>query len=128
MNPKSFIEPKEVDINHKRYVISKIPAIQAQTIYRMIMQECKDEGDIGMTYLTETTAISLLTYAASIIGGGESDDWIPLTSAREINVAFDKVEDLITLEAMMIRYNFGFLFDGTLQKLLGVLRDQVQDI
>lgn len=128
MNPKDFIEPKEVEINHKRYVISKIPAIQAQMIYRSIMQECKDEGDLGMTYLTETTSIALLSYAANIIGGGESDDWVVLNSSRAINVAFENVEDLITLEAMMIRYNFGFLFDGTLQKLLGVLRDQVQDI
>ena len=124
MEPKKFISPKEIEIDGKRFVISKIPAIQAQQIYRAIMHECKDDGDIGMTYLSEDTAISLLGYSA-IVGAGEggADSWTAIETVGQANFACENVEVLIKLEAAMIRYNFGFLFDGTLQEVLGVLRD-----
>ena len=56
MELKKFLEPKEIEIKGTNYIISKIPAIQAQQIYGAIMRECKDEGDIGMTYISEETA------------------------------------------------------------------------
>ena len=123
MDPKKFIEPKEIEIEKKKYVISKIPAVQAQQIYRAIMQESKDDGDIAMTYLSEPTLVDLLSYSALVDG----DEWMPLDNTNQINFACPRIDNLIKLEAAMIRYNFGFLFDGTLQEVLGVLRDS-QDI
>ena len=123
MEPKKFIEPKEIEIDKKRFVISKIPAIQAQQIYRAIMQECKDEGDVGMTYLTEDTSVALLGYSAIVDGSEGTDNWTALEGPAQINLATERVETLIKLEAAMIRYNFSFLFDGTLQEVLEVLRD-----
>ena len=120
MEPKKFIEPKEIDIDGGKFIISKIPAIQAQQVYRAVMRESKEDGDIAMTYLTEETAIALLSYSAVVNG----EDWTALDSANQINVACSKLEQLIKLEAAMIRYNFSFLFDGTLQEVLGVLRDE----
>ena len=119
MDAKQFIEAKEIEIDEQKFIISKIPAIQAQVVYRAIMQEAKNDGDIAMTYLTVPTVLSLLTYAATVDG----EEWIPLENENRINVAFPKLATLIKLEAAMIRYNFGFLFDGTLQEVLGVLRD-----
>ena len=119
MDPKKFIEPKEIDIDGGKYVISRIPAVQAQGIYRSIMKESKDDGDIAMTYLTAETAVELLSYAASVVG----EEWTALDSEGQINFACPKIERLIKLEAAMIRYNFGFLFDGTLQEVLELLRD-----
>lgn len=124
MDPKKFLEPKEIKIGEARYIVSKIPAIQAQQVYRAIMQESKDDGDIAMTYLKEDTAISLLSYAAKVEG---ENDWNALDSVNAINFACPSLENLIKVEAAMIRYNFSFLFDGTLQEVLGVLRDS-QDI
>lgn len=123
MDAKQFIEAKEIEIDEQKFIISKIPAIQAQVVYRAIMQEAKNDGDIAMTYLTVPTVLSLLTYAATVDG----EEWIPLENENRINVAFPKLATLIKLEAAMIRYNFGFLFDGTLQEVLGVLRDSQQD-
>lgn len=119
MDPKKFIEPKEMEIDGRKYVISKIPAIQAQQIYRAVMQESKDDGDIAMTYLTEPTAVALLSYSALVDG----EVWTALDETNQVNFACPRIENLIKLEAAMIRYNFGFLFDGTLQEVLGVLRD-----
>ena len=123
MDPKKFIEPKEMEIDGSKYVISKIPAIQAQQVYRSIMQESKEDGDIAMTYLTEPTAVELLSYSAVVDG----EEWTVLDSTNQINIACPRIEKLIKLEAAMIRYNFGFLFDGTLQEVLGVLRDENPD-
>ena len=123
MDAKQFIEAKEIEIDEQKFIISKIPAIQAQVVYRAIMQEAKNDGDIAMTYLSVPTVLSLLTYAATVDG----EEWLPLESETRINVAFPNLATLIKLEAAMIRYNFGFLFDGTLQEVLGVLRDSQQD-
>ena len=119
MDPKKFIEPKEIEIDGRKYVISKIPAIQAQQIYRAVMQEAKDDGDIAMTYLTEPTAVALLSYSALVDG----EVWTALDDTTQVNFGCPRIQKLIKLEAAMIRYNFGFLFDGTLQEVLGVLRD-----
>ena len=119
MDPKKFIEPKEIEIDGRKYVISKIPAVQAQQIYRFIMKESKEDGDIAMTYLTEPTLIALLSYSALVDG----EVWTALDNSNQVDFACNKIENLIKLEAAMIRYNFGFLFDGTLQEVLGVLRD-----
>jgi hypothetical protein len=123
MDAKQFLEPKEIEIDGMKFIISKIPAIQSQQVYRAIMQEAKNDGDIAMTYLTIPTVMALLSYAATVDG----DEWLPLENENRINVSCSKLATLIKLEAAMIRYNFGFLFDGTLQEVLGVLRDSQQD-
>ena len=119
MDPKRFLEPKEVEIDGTKFVISKIPAMQAQQVYRAVMKESLDDGDVAMTYLTEETSISLLSYAAMY----EGEDLTALDEPRKVEFACSTLQKLIKLEAAMIRYNFGFLFDGTLQKVLGVLRE-----
>ena len=119
MDPKRFLEPKEVEIDGTKFVISKIPAIQAQQVYRAVMKESLDDGDIAMTYLSEETSISLLSYAAM----HEGDELTALDDQNKVNFACSTVQKLIKLEAAMIRYNFGFLFDGTLQEVLGTLRE-----
>ena len=127
MDPKKFIEPKEVEIDGAKFVISRIPAVQAQQIYGSIMRESREDGDVAMTYLSEETMLGLLSYSAYVTGSEGDDAWTPLDDANQINFACPKIEVLIKLEAAMIRYNFGFLFDGTLQEVLGVLRDVTQD-
>ena len=127
MDPKKFIEPKEIEIDGARYVISRIPAVQAQQIYGAIMRETNADGDVAMTYLSEETSLALLSYSAYVTGSEGDDAWSPLEDANQINFACPKIDFLIKLEAAMIRYNFGFLFDGTLQEVLGVLRDENPD-
>lgn len=127
MDPKKFLEPKEIEIDGHKFVISKIPAIQAQQVYRMIMQESKEDGDVAMTYLSEETTVALLSYSAVVLAEGGADSWTVLDNEGQINIACERIEVLIKLEAAMIRYNFGFLFDGTLQDVLEVLRDSKPD-
>ena len=120
MDAKKFLEPKEIEIGGTKFVLSKIPAIQAQQVYRAIMLESKDDGDLAMTYLTTDTALQLLSYVAVVDG----EEWNALDSEDKINFCCPNLFDLISLEAAMIRYNFAFLFDGSLQRVLDVLRDK----
>ena len=124
MDPKKFKDPKGVEINGEKFIISHIPAIQAQEIYGEIMKECKEDGDIAMTYLSKDATLHLLEFAAHDISGSGPDGWMPFNDEVDINIACPNQGVLMQLEAEMIRYNFGFLFDGTLQKVLGVLRDE----
>lgn len=123
MDPKKFLEAKEMEIDGMKFVISKIPAIKAQQIYRSIMQETKDEGDLGMTYLSSQTTIDLLSYTAT----AEGEEWDALDTEDKINFCCKGIMTMIKLEAAMIRYNYSFLFDGSLLKVLDVLRDSQQD-
>ena len=127
MDPKKFIEPKEIEIDGGKFIISKIPAVQSQQIYGAIMRESKDDGDVAMTYLSTETAISLLSYTAAVTADGGSDGWTVLDDENQVDFACKSIEMLIKLEAAMIRYNFSFLFDGTLQEVLEVLRDSNPD-
>lgn len=120
MDNTKFLEPKEIEIDGAKFIISKMPAIQAQQAYGAIMRECKDEGDIGMTYLSEQTVVDILKYAAL----KDEDSVEVLEDIDKINFACPNVSMLIKLEAAMIRYNFGFLFNGTLPKVLETLRSQ----
>ncbi|MBO6031930.1 MAG: hypothetical protein J6Q22_10855 [Prevotella sp.] len=125
MEPSKFIEPKRIKIGDNQFVISKIPAIQAQQVYGAIMRECKDDGDVAMTYLSAETGLLLLGYAAfDRDEDGKDENLVVLNTNEAINAYCHDVTTLINLEAAMIRYNFGFLFDGSLQKVLGVLRDE----
>lgn len=124
MDPKKFKDPKSVEIGGDKYIISKIPAIQAQQVYGAIMKECKDDGDIAMTYLSTETTLMLLGYAAHDVGGNGPDGWMPFNDEGDVNVAFSSQENLMKLEAEMIRYNFGFLSNGSLQEVLEVLRGE----
>ena len=124
MDPKKFKDPKTVEIGGEKYIISKIPAIQSQQVYGAIMKECKEDGDIAMTYLSTETTLLLLGYAAHDVSGSGPDGWMPFNDEGDINVGCPTQEILMKLEAEMIRYNFGFLFNGSLQEVLGVLRGE----
>lgn len=123
MDPKKFLKTKEIVIDDDKFIISKIPAVQAQEIYRLIMKESQDDGDIAMTYLTTETMLQLVAYSAAVDG----EDWVSLDDVDKINFYCKEILTLVRLEAAMIRYNFNFLFDGSLQKVLEVLRDSNPD-
>ena len=114
MEVSKFLEKKETEIDGTLFLISKMPAIQGQQVYGAVMRETKEDGDLAMTYLSTETGLKLLEYTAYKDG----DEWYPLETEEAINTACGTILKLQKLEAAMIRYNFVFLFDGTLQSLL----------
>ena len=87
MDPKKFKDPKGVEIGGNKYILSHIPAIQAQQVYGEIMKECKDDGDITMTYLSTETTLNLLGYAAHDVSGSGPDGWMPFNARPPAKVS-----------------------------------------
>lgn len=120
MEPDTFLDKKEIELEGVKFMISKIPAIQSQKVYGEIMKEAKSDGDIAMTYLSPDTAKDLLAYTAYFDGA----NWLSLDQDYRINDSCKNLEVLMKLQAAMIQYNYGFLFDGGLQKVLAALRGE----
>lgn len=110
----SFISPKNVEIGGKKFIVSKIPAIQAQRIYGKIIGVVQEMGDIGITALPQDIVSELLKYTAIRLDDGD----IPLDTVDKVNTHCTNLIDLIELQTVMVKENFGFFFDGSLQKLL----------
>ena len=117
MEVNDFLEKKEVEILGKKFLVSKMPAVQGQQAFGAVMREVDIDGDIAMTFLSIPTGLMLTQYAAYKDG----DNWVALDSEFVLNSACESVKQLQLLHAEMIRYNFDFLFDGSLQKLLEAL-------
>lgn len=123
MSIDDYIDKSEIDIDGHKFIISSIPAVQAQEIYGDIVRETNDIGDIAMTFLPMPVATRLLAYAAF----NDEGTWFSLEEEYRINKACPNTMTLIKLEAAMIRKNFGFLFDGSLREVLAGLRGKSQD-
>lgn len=111
----SFIDPKEVTIGDRVFTISKIPAIQAQKIYGKILDVVREKGDIGVTALPIDVGMELLKYTALHDKDGGK---MPLDTTDRINNTFVNLFDMIELQTIMVKENFGFFFDGSLLKVL----------
>lgn len=112
-----FLDAKDIAVGEKTYRISRIPALDAQSVYADIIRTTGDYGDLGMTMLPEQLAMRLLKYCAV---KNEAGDWIVLDTRDVVNSYLTKTIDLISLQMEMINHNFSFFKDGSLTRLLGL--------
>lgn len=118
MEVEAFINPEVVKIGDREFKLSSIPAVTAQAIYGDIVRSTEEVGDIGMTFLPLNVTKKMLAYAAY----QEDGVWYTLEEEHRINQVCPDAITLIRLEAEMIRKNFGFLFNGSLQGVLEALK------
>ena len=114
---ENFLDPKEVEINGTTYKISRIPAIQASAIYAEVMKVMVDQGNLGMTALPANVTREIFKYCGKRL---ESGGWIVLDTEDSVNNAFKSLGDMLKLQIMMVKENFGFLTDGSLTDILGL--------
>ena len=120
MEVDSFIDKREVDIDGKKFIISKIPAVQAQELYGKIYRSITDVGDVGMTFLPKDVTKEILSYTA--VKDGE--DWKAIDDDYTERNAFGaNLHMLMMLQIAMIKENYDFLFDGRLPRALATLRN-----
>lgn len=117
MNVEDFREKEEIDINGTKFMISLLPATVGKEVFGDIVRATDGMGDIGLTCLPLHVSAKLLAYAAFY----DENSWFTLEEAYRMDKACKTPWDLIDLETRMIKKNFGFLTDGSLQKRLGVL-------
>ena len=117
MTYQQFIQPEHFDLNGRDFVMSKIPAFQAKSVYADIVNSVRDNGDIGRTMLTDESVKTMFRFCAVQKEDGE---YQILDSVATIEKYLINTKDFVTLMLKVEDYNFGFLTDGTLRDLLGL--------
>lgn len=114
MNYDKFIQPEKIKVGDSEFTISRIPALDAQPIYKEVAKSVTENGVIGITMLPMNVIKAILGYVAY----DGSPCWIVLDSDRIINECFKDTKDLHEVIIRMIKLNFGFLINGDLLDLL----------
>lgn len=108
-----LIEAKEVIINEKIYVISKVPAIPGREIFTQYLPSAAPK--IGDYKINEQLMLKLLSYVAVINEGS----YLRLTTQALIDNHVANWETLMKIEAAMIEYNCSFFQNGRASTFLG---------
>jgi len=103
---EQIIEPTEIVLGDKKFVLGKIPAFYAQGLCGQIMHS-------SIANLSADTVRGILKYVYVELNG----KYMPLDSDIMVDQHCPDLFNLYTLETKQIEKNFGFLFDGKLQKL-----------
>ena len=122
-----LIEPKEITIRNRTYIIHKLPAITGREIL------AKYPTTLGKIFINvnnyeENKKIMLLLMSfvmvKDAIVNGEKIN-IVLKDENLINSWVYNWEDLVLLEKEMIEYNFSFFQDGKLLSLKNMLKQEI---
>ena len=94
-----MIEPKEVTVNGRRYIISKVPAVEGREI--VAKYPLSNIPKLGEYDQSEAIMLKLMAYV-------QTGDGTPLTTRALINNHVPDAHTLMMLEKEMLEYNFGF--------------------
>ena len=118
MNTEKFIKAKEISINNRTFVVSKIPAIDAIPIYNEVAKSVSDNGILGITMLPQKTVREIVSFTALIDDDGIS--LVPNTEHVFNSIFSEDFESLQTLVISMVKENFDFFVNGKLLEQLAV--------
>lgn len=114
-----LIEPKEVEVCGKKFIISKIPAVQGRKITAVYL--ASNIPKLGEYAASEEIMLELMCFVGVPIENGV----LPLNQRALVDNHVKDWEMLVRLEAVMMEYNCRFLqgervstfFDDVAQKL-----------
>ena len=118
MNTEKFIKAKEISINNRTFVVSKIPAMDAIPIYNEVAKSVSDNGILGITMLPQKTVREIVSFTALIDDDGIS--LVPNTEHVFNSIFSEDFESLQTLVISMVKENFDFFVNGKLLEQLAV--------
>ena len=118
MNAEKFIKAKEISINNRTFVVSKIPAMDAIPIYNEVAKSVSDNGILGITMLPQKTVREIVSFTALIDDDGIS--LVPNTEQVFNSIFSEDFGSLQTLIISMVKENFDFFVNGKLLEQLAV--------
>ena len=118
MNAEKFIKAKEISINNRTFVVSKIPAMDAIPIYNEVAKSVSDNGILGITMLPQKTVREIVSFTALIDDDGIS--LVPNTEQVFNSIFSEDFGSLQTLVISMVKENFDFFVNGNLLEQLAV--------
>lgn len=118
-------EPEEVKVKgcDSTFFISQIPATVSQDILLGAMGAITSKD---VSKLPKDTRSKLMSHVAIKMGDLPVEEAVLLDNDNAIDSYCDTFT-LIQLEFKMIEKNYGFLFDGSLQEMLGTLNLNMKD-
>jgi hypothetical protein len=114
-----LLEPKEVEINGKMFVLSKFPAIAGREI--ICKYPLSGVPKLGEYAVNEETMLKLMSY----VGVPSNDRPLQLTTKALIDNHVGNWETLVQVEWAMLEYNCSFFQDGRISTFLS---DIVQNL
>lgn len=125
MGYEGFILPKDKKVESLSIVISKIPALEAQTfVYPAVAKAISTDGMLGLTTLPTPVVAAILKYVAVKQDDGE---YLTLDTEERINKTFSQNFKLLpTIVVAMVKENFDFLTDGSLHEVLGIVEAEAE--
>lgn len=119
---KTLLEPKTVEINGCKFIISKMPCTTAQeVIFNMPAGLIPVISNFAKS---EEQAFKMLKYTERVYSDGRPN--VPLISKEIINNHVPDFDTLIKLEYECLQYNFDFFKDGRALNFLNAGLSHVQ--
>ena len=109
-----LLEPKQIEIDNKHFIISKFPAVAGREI--ITQYPLSGLPKIGEYRVNETIMFKLMGYVGIPIAGQQMP--LQLTTQALIDNHVGSWETLAKLEMAMLEYNCSFFLDGSLQTFL----------
>ena len=109
---KDLRNPEKVKIGEHTYVLSSIPAFQAQKI---LMKAVAALATGNIADIPPDVVLELLSYSAIINQNGAE---VQFENEELIDMMVGDPMELIELESRMVEKNFGFFGDGRLRNAL----------
>lgn len=107
-----LIEPKEIEVDGKEYIISKFPAIEGREI--IAMYPLSGLPKIGDYQKNQEVMLKLMSYVAVKVG----EIIMPLNNNKLVNSHVKSWETLGKLEIKMMEYNCSFFQVGRISTFL----------
>ena len=111
-----MIEPKEIEIEGKKYIISKMPATVAREV--LFKYPTSNLPKIGDYNVSQEIMLKLLSYTAVELPDGSQ---LELKTQTLVDNHVPSAKALILLEKEMFVYNYDFFQDGTASAFLQAL-------
>lgn len=116
-----MIEPKQVTLNGKTYVLTKFPATVGREIITQYPMTALPK--IGEYKTNHALMLKIMSYVGVVVDGRQEP--LMLTTEDLVNNHIAKTEDLMKLEWSMIEHNFDFFGDGRASGWLAMVADRI---
>lgn len=111
-----MIQPKEISINGKKFIISKLPATVGREV--LFLYPTSNIPKVGDYKASQDIMLKLMSYVAVETADGTQ---VELKTQALVDNHIPNAETLILLEKEMFSYNFDFFTNGNASNFLKAL-------
>lgn len=112
-----MIEPKQIEVNGRTYIISKVPAVEGREI--LAKYPLSNIPKIGEYDQSEAVMLKLMAYV-------QTGEGIPLTTRALVNNHVPDAHTLVMIEKEMLEYNFSFFVRALSSGFFGSFSQKVE--